>query len=387
MHPLAGSRPMVLVRVLAAHGGIAPGRAGQVGLTFLCCALNAPFSWAETARTRAAGDAPLDQPPIFIVGHWRSGTTLLHNLLSRDPRFCFPTITDTLRPYTFYPSPFEFVSRKLLLWSLPAVRPMDGIPLREDLPQEDELALASMGAPSFLNCLYFPRRMERIFAEEVLFEGAQPQTMAVWRARLTYYFAKLARLSPGRRLVVKNPAHSARIDELRRLFPGAKFIHIHRDPIEVLASTRKLYRTMLALVALQPYDMARVEHHVAHAYGRLLDALHAGMSRLAPEDRIELGYADLVAEPNRALSGIYHHFGLTDFDAIWPAMRQMLDRDRPAAGPTDAADREFARAQADRVAPYRRRLGYEPYGDTTRREQNSIRTRISSTVDGQPSHA
>ena len=159
---------------------------------------------------------------------------------------------------------------------------------------------------------------------------------------------------------MKNPAHSARIDELRLLFPGAKFIHIHREPIEVLASTRKLYRSMLPLVALQPYEMAKVEDHIAHAYGRLLDALHAGMSRVAPGDRIDLGYADLLAEPASALSRIYRHFGLTGFEAVWPAMQQMIESSRPKSRSTDAADWEFARRQMDRIAIYRRRLGYHP---------------------------
>jgi hypothetical protein len=57
----------------------------------------------------------------------RSGTTLLHNLLSQDPAFCFPTIVDALRPYDFYPNPFEFISRRILLRCLPPTRPMDDI--------------------------------------------------------------------------------------------------------------------------------------------------------------------------------------------------------------------------------------------------------------------
>ena len=27
----------------------------------------------------------IDQPPVFIIGHWRSGTTMLHELMIQDP--------------------------------------------------------------------------------------------------------------------------------------------------------------------------------------------------------------------------------------------------------------------------------------------------------------
>ncbi len=41
------------------------------------------------------------QAPLFIIGHYRSGTTHLHNLLALDPQFAAPTFFQTLNPHTF----------------------------------------------------------------------------------------------------------------------------------------------------------------------------------------------------------------------------------------------------------------------------------------------
>src|SRR5205085_219832 len=40
---------------------------------------------------RAIRAAKIKEPPIFILGHWRTGTTLLHELMICDERFGYPT--------------------------------------------------------------------------------------------------------------------------------------------------------------------------------------------------------------------------------------------------------------------------------------------------------
>jgi omega-hydroxy-beta-dihydromenaquinone-9 sulfotransferase len=281
LHPLIGARPNDLVRTLLTHGGFAPQYSGHVALMFLCGVLQSPIFLVEALRTRSLATASFDPPPVIIVGHWRSGTTFLHNLMSRDAAFCFPTIADVLRPYNFFPGPFEFISRAILLDSLPAVRPMDDLPLTEDLlPQQDEIALASMGAPSFFNTFYFPGKMTQIVGEEVLLENSCTRSQALWRQRTRYFLAKVAHLFPNRRLLLKNPAHSARIELLREMFPGAKFIHIHRDPLEVISSTRKLYRHLLPLLALQHYDLAIIDQQIVDLYLRLMKSLCANLAKL-----------------------------------------------------------------------------------------------------------
>src|SRR3954451_4793994 len=84
--------------------------------------------------------------PLFIVGHWRTGTTLLHELLILDERHSFPTTYQCLDPNHFLLT--ERLARRWLGFLLPKRRPVDNMVLGWDRPQEDEFALCMMGQPS-----------------------------------------------------------------------------------------------------------------------------------------------------------------------------------------------------------------------------------------------
>jgi hypothetical protein len=362
LHLLAGATLGSLARTFARHGGsISPRAYPQVAFMFASALLRAPGCTAEALRVaRRVKAVSFDPPPVFIVGHWRSGTTFLHNLLSRDPAFCVPTILDAPRPYDFYPNPFEFISRWVLLRFLPPTRPMDDVRLDPESPQEDEFALATMGAPSFLNCLYFPRRMTEIFAKEVLFADADADTLRSWRDALRYYLAKLAALNPDRRLLLKNPAHSARIPHLRALFPGAKFIHIHRHPAAVFQSTRKLYHSMLPLCALQDYQPADVDNHILWAYPQLMHRLLDALAELPSGSVTTVRYEELAAEPTNTVERIYGDLDLGDFDRVRPIVQAYCADHPHNASPLANLDHETASRLAFHWAAVCSRLGYAP---------------------------
>jgi omega-hydroxy-beta-dihydromenaquinone-9 sulfotransferase len=367
LHFLAGSSVTGLMGTLWRHGGVSAKYCPQLLLLAACVLLRLPGCAAERLRVaRRVRRASFDPPPVIIVGHWRSGTTFLHNLMSRDPRFCHPTILDALRPYDFYPNPFEFISRRVLLRFVPPMRPMDDMRVDPDLPQEDELALATMGAPSFLNCFYFPARTREVFAQEVLFEGADERILNAWRQALSYYLAKLAALHPGRQLLLKNPAHSARIPHLRAMFPGAKFIHIHRDPAEVFQSTRKLYRSMLAVSALQDYRSVDIDEHILWSYPALMTRLLDALDDLPDGTAIALQYDELVADPVKTVNRIYRELNLGNFELVRPAIAAYATDHRRTATPQNI-DPQTASRLASRWDAVRKRLGYpspEPSRET-----------------------
>jgi hypothetical protein len=358
LHLLAGASVGSFARTLWRHGGFSRRSFVQVAIIFTSALLRWPSCAIESLRVaQRVKQVSFDPPPVFIVGHWRSGTTLLHNLMSQDPAFCFPTIVDVLRPYDFYPNPFDFISRGILLRFLPATRPMDEVRLEADWPQEEEFALATMGAPSFLNCFYFPKQMSKLFADEVLFESAG-DSLRLWRQALTYYLAKLAILNPGRRLLLKNPAHSARIPLLMTLFPGAKFIHIHRDPAAVFHSTRRFYRHMLPLFALQDYQAPEIDNHILSTYPELMKRLLDSLASLPPGHAIAVRYDELVADPTNTVGRIYRDLNLGDFERVKSSIAVYADKHVHAMSPMPTLDHQTASRLALDWGQVYTRLGY-----------------------------
>jgi hypothetical protein len=359
LHLLAGASLTSFARSLRRHGGFSGRSCAQVAVILASALLRWPGCTVEALRAaRRVAEVSFDPPPVFIVGHWRSGTTLLHNLMSRDPAFCFPTIVDVLRPYDFYPNPLDFITRGVLLRFLPPTRPMDDVRLDPDLPQEEEFALATMGAPSFFNCFYFPKHMTRVFAEEVLLASGRDDVLRLWRDTLTYYLAKLAALNPDRRLLLKNPAHSARIPQLLALFPGAKFIHIHRDPSAVFQSTQKLYRRMLPMFALQDYRPAEIDSHILWAYPQVMGRLLDSLAELPPGHAIAVRYDELVDDPANTVRRIYRDLNLGDFERVKSLMEAYADEHLHAMSPAPTLDHQTASRLALDWGPVYSRLGY-----------------------------
>jgi omega-hydroxy-beta-dihydromenaquinone-9 sulfotransferase len=215
-----------------------------------------------------------------------------------------------------------------------------------------------MGAPSFFNCIYFPKRITSVFAQDVLFAGADEETVRLWRSALHYYLAKLAALHSGKRLLLKNPANSARIPQLLALFPAAKFIHIHREPAAVFHSMRKLYRRMLPILALQDYRAEDIDGHILWAYPEVMTRLLDALAELPPGRSITVRYDELVADPTATLKRIYRDLNLGDFGRVSYLLENYAQEHLHGMSPAPTLDHQTASRLARDWGSVYTRLGY-----------------------------
>ncbi|MGC3970350.1 MAG: sulfotransferase [Pirellulales bacterium] len=177
-----------------------------------------------SGRVRRAAEP---KPPLFVVGHWRTGTTLLHELLVQDERFTSPSTYQVMAPHHFLLS--DGWMPKFLGHALPARRPMDNMAVGFDKPQEDEFALCNLGLPSPYLKWAFPRHYPEP-GMSLDIEALPERERRRWIAGLRGFVRRLSYHDP-RRTVLKSPTHTARLDTLSRVFPGAQFIHIVRESV------------------------------------------------------------------------------------------------------------------------------------------------------------
>lgn len=258
---------------------------------------------------RAIRNTALKAPPIFILGHWRNGTTLLHELLIQDTRHGYPTTYECMDPNHFLLT--EKLFSKYLKFLVPKSRPMDNMKAGFDRPQEDEFALCMLGYPSPYLSIAFPNHPP-MDPEYLDLESVSPAKLASWKQGLLWLL-KAITYKQGKHLVLKSPTHTARIKVLKEMFPDSLFIHIIRDPYVVFPSTVNLWRTLYRTHGMQTPTYDGVEEGVFSTYLRVHEKLEEGKTLLAPGQFYELRYEDLVKNPVEEVRKIYDHFQLEGF--------------------------------------------------------------------------
>jgi hypothetical protein len=260
------------------------------------------------------------EAPLFIIGHWRTGTTYLHELLILDERHTYPNTYECLEPNHFLLTE-RFITR-WFRFLMPSRRPMDNMPAGWDRPQEDEFALCMIGQPSPYLTIAFPNRGP-VYPEYLDLCGLSPGALARWKRDFLGFLRRLTFKDP-RRLVLKSPPHTCRIKVLLELFPDARFVHIIRDPYTVFPSTVNLWKSLYRTHGLQRPTFAGLEEQVLATFERVYQRLEEGRALIDPARFFELRYEDLIRDPEVKLRALYEHLGLGGFDTFLERLREFL---------------------------------------------------------------
>lgn len=207
---------------------------------------------------------------------------------------------------------------------LPANRGVDQVRLGIHEPFEDEFALAIMSRVSPYLGWTFPSHQDRHDRQLTLDDE---NDRLRWSAAMRTLVAKLT-LKRGKPALLKSPPHTGRLAILAKIFPDAKFIHIHRDPVTVYLSTIKLVTEGVDGLRLQVDSQRDVPSEVLARYRQLYQAYLRDRSSISPDALVEISYADLEADPVPLLASVYRSLGLPPFDDVRPKIEDWLNANR-----------------------------------------------------------
>jgi len=291
----------------------------QLGIGGLCLA---PIGWLQSLIWgRSLRELELPDDPVIVIGHWRSGTTYLHQLLAADPGAATARNALTVAPQVallLKPLIIAVLNRLMT-----ATRPIDAVPWSALDPQEDEIGLARLTIDTHMAGVAFPQHYLKHFHRCAISSTRRFQ-------RQLHYFSCLTWAHDGdgkRHLLIKNPAHTARVPLLLGLFPRARFVFLTREPMETIRSLTLVKQKLADLIGLQPApDQQRQVEETALAHRLLLEAFEAARSQIPGGQLVEVEYADLVNSPMATVEKIYRDLSIEGWDQAEASIQARVER-------------------------------------------------------------
>jgi len=257
--------------------------------------------------------------PLFIVGLPRSGTTLLHTLLATDPAHRVPLTWEVMSP-----SPPSVENREhrvrsanrdlaMLRWLAPT---FEGVHATgAELPQE----CVSLMSPTFMSDQF--DTMYNVPSYRAWFFRQDLRPAYEYHRR---FLQHLQFRRSAERWILKAPAHMFAAPALLSVYPDAKFVQLHRDPIAAVASVSSLV-TILRRVFSDKVDPIQVGQDAMVYWSDALKTFMTVRDTL-PSNRVcDLYYDDVRRDPIAVTKGIYEHFDWKLEPQIEQKMRAVLE--------------------------------------------------------------
>ncbi len=269
--------------------------------------------------------------------------------------FLFSPIPSPLFRSFSFPSMFVIMKAiKCLIQPIfPKRRPMDNVLLDLELPQEDEYAamILSGGISPFLQFFFLQESQQKILSKygsfghagkgieadvdlessssprkemgnPLLASGNSEASMQLqrdekrWQRVWCKFLERVFHDQNGgdRRLILKSPSHTSRVNLLLKLFPDAQFIFVHRNPYEVFQSTANMVPNVNSLFCLTDLPTnSEVLGLIKRQYTEMHRSYFEARSLIPPGNLVEVEYSKFVSDPMFELKRIYSTLGLKAF--------------------------------------------------------------------------
>ena len=356
-HPLCITRGDVILRLLMREKGIKARAIPQIlaalGMALFCAVPTA----LEYVLFRPGLGKVRVTAPVFIMGHWRSGTTLVQYLMAQDRQFGgFDPVFNFA--FNFY-HVLGWLFRPLVKASLSDKRPQDNMPLSLDLPLEEYMAFAKIEPDSLYPVNYFPMSFPRYMNNSYWQDLPEKQ-----RRRLEHKYdlmlKKCVQHCGGKQLLLKSPDNTGRIGELLRMYPDAKFIGIYRNPYTVIRSSVHLYESIFDMWSLQDIPSREtLEDWIVNNFSRMYRAYFEAADALPEDTLYEIRFEDFEKDPIPYLKEAYDALGLGGFDAAKPGFERYMASQKGYEKNTFDYPKELMEKIDARLGFYFERYGYE----------------------------
>ena len=281
----------------------------KIALLTLQSAWQSYFSRRVEQRFGPEIAAATVRSPIFILGHYRSGTTHLHELMTLDTRYASPSRFQAYHSQSFLATERWF-------------GPLNDLFMLPRRVQEDEIGLMNLSGLSPYMDWCFPESSLG-YSRYLTFQGASPHEVAAWKKSLSWYLKALT-IRHDKPILLKSPPHTARIRLILEVFPDAKFVHIRRNPFDVFASTVKLLKDLDPVFRLRVRRKPIDEGYVLDTYQAMYDSFLDDLPLIPDGNFSEIAFEDLEVAPVEQLKKIYRDLGLGAFEQVAPALETYM---------------------------------------------------------------
>lgn len=327
---LVPGNPLYIYKLLLTNGGFSISRIFVLIIYITKGIISFLFGLIEWLFiSRKIKKTEFTAPPVYIIGHFRSGTTFLHKILVTNKRFCYISYFDVLFPYSAAVAGKRITALFEKFIHVFNIRNIffNNCVLNLDDPGEEDLYMISTGSQYSIAWGYlFPGKVMKHFEKWTHFSNEARKER--WRKAYLYFLKRVSYRYQGRPMILKNPPNIARVRHLLEIFPEARFIFIYRNPYEVYHSMQNMWKNIIEkYISLHSITEEERKHIILNYYRKEMSQCLDDLALIPEENLMYVRYDDLTANPSKVTREIYDRLDIPGYDETKESISKKINEE------------------------------------------------------------